>query len=50
MRQAILEQNHDMASNALRVLAVAYRPLGGSPGGVTPDTIEKDLIFVGLLG
>ena len=32
MREAILEQNHDMASNALRVLAVAYRPLRRRPG------------------
>ena len=32
MRNEILEQNRDMASNALRVLAVAYRPLTRSPG------------------
>jgi Ca2+-transporting ATPase len=50
MRAAILEQNHDMASNALRVLAVAYRPLAEVPASVSPDTVEKDLVFVGLLG
>ena len=50
MRQAILEQNSDMASNALRVLAVAYRPLQEVPASVTPETVEKDLVFVGLLG
>ncbi|MEK7757035.1 MAG: HAD-IC family P-type ATPase, partial [Planctomycetota bacterium] len=50
MRQAILEQNRDMASKALRVLAVAYRPLDEVPASVTPETIEKDLVFVGLLG
>ena len=50
MRAAILEQNHDMASNALRVLAVAYRPLAEVPASVTPETVEKDLVFVGLLG
>jgi P-type Ca2+ transporter type 2C len=49
-RRAILEQNRQMASNALRVLAVAYRPLSGAPASVTPETVEKDLVFVGLLG
>ncbi len=48
-RQEILGQNHDMASSALRVLAVAYRPLDDVPGTCTPE-IEKDLTFVGLLG
>jgi len=41
MREAILEQNRDMASNALRVLAVAYRPLQEVPASVTPETVEK---------
>ena len=50
LRAAILEQNRDMASNALRVLAVAYRPLAEMPENVTPETVEKDLVFVGLLG
>ncbi len=49
-RAAILEQNRDMASNALRVLAVAYRPLQEVPASVTPETVETDLVFVGLLG
>jgi len=49
-RRAILEQNRDMASNALRVLAVAYRPLQEVPAVVSPETVEKDLIFIGLLG
>jgi Ca2+-transporting ATPase len=34
----------------LRVLAVAYRPLSELPETVSPETIEKDLIFIGLLG
>ena len=49
-RAAILEHNRDMAGNALRVLAVAYRPLQEIPDSVTPETVEKDLVFVGLLG
>jgi P-type Ca2+ transporter type 2C len=50
MRAAILEQNRDMAGNALRVLAVAYRPLDEVPAKVDVDTVEHDLIFIGLLG
>ncbi|TAK41053.1 MAG: HAD family hydrolase, partial [Betaproteobacteria bacterium] len=50
LRKAILEQNRDMASNALRVLAVAYRPLAEVPANVNPETVERDLIFIGLLG
>jgi Ca2+-transporting ATPase len=50
LRAAILAQNRDMASNALRVLAVAYRPLSEVPASLTPETVEQDLVFVGLLG
>jgi len=49
-RGAILEQNHSMASGALRVLAVACRPLAQLPSAINPDSVEQDLIFVGLLG
>ncbi|MEO8104628.1 MAG: HAD-IC family P-type ATPase, partial [Betaproteobacteria bacterium] len=50
MRADILAHNRDMAGNALRVLAVAYRPLLEVPARITPETVEKDLVFVGLLG
>ena len=49
-RATILEQNRDMASQALRVLAVACRPLKELPDSVSPETIEMDLVFVGMLG
>ena len=49
-RAAILRENREMAGNALRVLAVAYRPLDTIPDEVTPENVEKDLVFVGLLG
>ncbi len=49
-RQMILGQNREMASDALRVLAVAYRPFQEAPETPTPDTVETDLVFVGLLG
>src|SRR5215467_11035386 len=39
-----------MARQALRVLGVAYRPLDSVPAPATPEAVEKNLIFVGLLG
>ncbi|HOJ43159.1 MAG TPA: cation-translocating P-type ATPase, partial [Syntrophorhabdaceae bacterium] len=49
-RNEILEINHDMASQALRVLAVAFKPLDKLPVMCEVEEIEKDFIFVGLLG
>ncbi len=43
-RRRILMQNEQMAKDALRVIAVAYRPAEGS------DYEEKRLIFAGLIG
>jgi Ca2+-transporting ATPase len=50
MRQEILAANDDMTSCALRVLGVAYRPVPEMPTDMSPDNLEKDLIFVGLIG
>ncbi len=49
-RKEVLDQNLDMARNALRVLGVAYRPLKEIPASCTPENIEKELTFIGLLG
>ena len=49
-RRDVLERNREMAGNALRVLAVAYRPLDAVPENPDPDKVEKDLTFIGLLG
>jgi len=49
-RKEVLEHNRDMASNALRVLGVAYRPLTQVPESPRPEEIETELTFVGLLG
>jgi P-type Ca2+ transporter type 2C len=50
LRDAILGQNRAMASDALRVLAVAYRQLDEVPASIQPQAVERDLVFVGLLG
>jgi Ca2+-transporting ATPase len=46
-REEILNTNRDMASRALRVLALAYRP--ALSAAQCPDN-EVDLVFVGLAG
>jgi Ca2+-transporting ATPase len=49
-RQRILAANDEMTKDALRVLGVAYRLAPVLPGEVKTEEVEKDLIFVGLLG
>ena len=39
-----------MSENALRVLAVGYRELDKIPENATPESIEKELTFLGLVG
>lgn len=50
VRQQILAQNHELAKQALRVLAFAYKPLNSVPAEPTSAAIENDMIFVGLTG
>ena len=49
-RRNIIEVNESLASNALRVLGVAYRPLAELPDSPSVDEVERDLTFVGLVG
>jgi Ca2+-transporting ATPase len=49
-RRDIIAVNGKFASEALRVLAVAYRPLDALPASPAVEEVEKDLIFVGLIG
>ncbi len=50
VRERIMAANNRMAQSALRVLAVAYRDLPKLPAEFTTETIERDLVFVGLVG
>ena len=47
---AALAANKAMADKALRVLAVAEKPLTAEPEAYESDLMEKDLCFVGLVG
>ena len=49
-RLRILGANEAMAREALRVIALAYRVERDVPDQATPETVERDLIFVGLIG
>lgn len=48
-RKNILQTNDRLADQAMRVLAVAYRNIDGLGGTYTPESIEKELTFVGLV-
>ena len=49
VREQIMSANDDYAGSGLRVLAVALRRLPASCKDYTPDTIERDLTFLGLM-
>ena len=46
----IMSENENMAKNALRVLAFAYKELDHMPSKEEVQNIEKDLIFIGIVG
>ena len=48
-RKRILGANNNLANQALRVLAVAYRTLNSAPVKYEAGAIETDLIFAGLI-
>ncbi len=49
-RREILAANDEMTKDALRVLGVAYKVVAEIPNVNDPAEIEKDLIFVSLIG
>ena len=49
-RAAILAKNRAMAQSALRVLAAAKRDWPALPAHLDPETAERELVFIGLVG
>jgi len=49
-RKEILSVNEEMAKEALRVLGVAYKKTSANITNFDEETLEKDLIFLGLIG
>ena len=50
IRQSIVATNQRLASQALRVLGVAMRPLDYTPDRYMAISLERGLIFLGLVG
>lgn len=48
VKKEILKRNSEMAEDALRVLAFAYRKL--TPRNYSPERVEREMVFVGLMG
>ena len=46
----IFEKNEEMASKALRVLAIAYKYMDELPSDISAASIEEGLTFVGMVG
>lgn len=49
-RTEILKKNKEYADRALRVLACSFKELSEIPTDQSPEALEKDLVFCGLVG
>ena len=49
-KEKIINENTYMADNALRVIAICYKDIDAISKNLDDESLEKDLIFVGLLG
>ncbi|HET9222115.1 MAG TPA: cation-translocating P-type ATPase, partial [Roseiflexaceae bacterium] len=49
-RARISAANDRLAQQGMRVLGVAFRPLAALPAAADPARLERDLVFVGMLG
>ncbi len=49
-RKEVLTANDALTRDALRVLGVAYKIVEKMPSNFTPEELEKDLVFAGLVG
>ncbi|MDP2965106.1 MAG: cation-transporting P-type ATPase [Pelolinea sp.] len=48
-RDEVMRVNDQFARDGLRVLAIAQRKLPESIGEYTPDSVEEDMVFLGLI-
>ncbi|GEL14570.1 cation-translocating P-type ATPase [Pediococcus cellicola] len=49
-RNLILKTNHDLATQAIRVLGFAYQIVDEVPTTLTSEAVEQELTFAGLIG
>ncbi|MFC6164002.1 cation-translocating P-type ATPase [Lactiplantibacillus dongliensis] len=50
IRDQILATNHELATQALRVLMFAYKEITAVPATLNSETVENDLVFAGMVG
>ena len=50
IKNRVEQENEKMAEKALRVISVAYKKIDHIPSKIESNTIEKDLVFLGLIG
>ena len=50
IKNSIITKNKEFASKALRVLCAAYKEYDELPKSNEPENLEKDLIFIGIVG
>ncbi len=50
LRERIEKANDRLAGDGMRVLGVAFRPLEALPAQVSEEELERELIFVGMVG
>ncbi|MEM0058539.1 MAG: cation-translocating P-type ATPase [Candidatus Bathyarchaeia archaeon] len=48
--ELVLSKSEEMASQALRVLGIAYKVLTSLEGGYSEENVERDMVFLGLVG
>ena len=49
-KENIIKLNNDLAQDGLRIICLAMKQLDEIPANPHPEQIERDLVFVGLLG
>jgi Ca2+-transporting ATPase len=49
-RNRILEANDRLAQKGMRVLGIAFKPLGPGESDETTNNVERNLIFIGMVG
>src|SRR5690606_23050091 len=50
LKKQVLDINTQFSREALRVLAMAFRQFDSLPKEISSETIENDMVFVGLVG
>lgn len=50
LHERIMAANDKLATNGQRLLGVAFRPVAAEPVNADHETLEQDMVFIGLIG